>query len=114
MFGGDMPSLDPFTTSLLTNEDVLRMHRESRDVRQVYREETKLAVTSVDSVTGETYLALFNTADEEQTVEVALADLGLKGRRKLTDLWTGEKSRSGKETVSAVLAPHESVLYRIR
>ncbi len=114
MFGGDMPSLDEFTTSLLTNREVLRMHSQSRDVRQVFRTEDRLAVTSVDAVTGETYLALFNMAEEEQHVEVSLADLGLKGRKKLTDLWTGEHSRSGKDSISAVLQPHASVLYRIR
>ena len=114
MFGGDMPSLDEFTTSLLTNREVLRMHSQSRDVRQVFRTEDRLAVTSVDAVTGETYLALFNMAEEDQHVEVSLADLGLKGRKKLTDLWTGEHSRSGKDSICAVLQPHASVLYRIR
>ena len=33
MFGGDLPSNDEFTLSLLTNEDVLKMHRESIDVK---------------------------------------------------------------------------------
>ena len=113
MFGGDLPSMDPFTESLITNREVLRMHRESSQVRQLFRDRDKLAVTSVNARTGETYLALFNTSAEEAVVSVPLSDLGLKGKKKLTELWTGTVSRSDGETVSASLAPHACTLYKI-
>ena len=113
MFGGDLPSMDPFTESLLTNPEVLRMHREGTDVRQVFRDERQLAVTSRNARTGETYLALFNIGEVGAELRVDLAELGLGGRCKLTDLWTGSVSRSEPGAVSVVLAPHACVLYKI-
>lgn len=49
MFGGDLPSNDDFTLSLLTNEEVLRMHRESTEVTQLFQNEEKVAITSRNS-----------------------------------------------------------------
>lgn len=46
MFGGDLPSNDEFTLSLLTNKEVLRMHREGTDVRQLFQQDGKAAITS--------------------------------------------------------------------
>lgn len=37
MFGGDLPSNDDFTLSLLTNKEVLRMHKESTEVTQLFQ-----------------------------------------------------------------------------
>ncbi len=113
MFGGDLPSLDEFTTYLLTNPAVLEMHRNGKNVRQLFLDEEKLAVTSVNRESGAVYLALFNLSEEPLTVEVPQKELGLKGRKGLTDLWTGEKSRTKGEGISASLAPHACVLYRI-
>lgn len=114
MYGGDLPTMDDFTLSLLTNEEVLRMHREGTDVRQLFQQDGQLAVTSRNSRTGEVYLALFNIADDKtQTVSVSVKDLGLKGRRKVTDLWTGKPlGTMGK--VSKKLAPHACALYKLK
>ena len=66
MFGGDLPSNNEFTLSLLTNNEVLKMHRESANVRQIYHENGKVAVNSQNPVTGEIYLALFNISDQKE------------------------------------------------
>ncbi len=114
MYGGDLPTMDDFTLSLLTNEEVLRMHRESTDVRQLFQQNGQLAVTSRNSRTSEVYLALFNIADDKtQTVSVTMKDLGLKGRHRVIDLWTGQ-SVGTVSKVSKKLAPHASVLYKLK
>ncbi len=115
MFGGDLPSNDDFTLSLLTNKEVLKMHAQSSQVRQLYLKDDKAAITSKNEAEGSTYLALFNLSDNsEQEVEVKFADLGLSGKVKLTNLWTGEVvGQIEAETFSQVLAPHASVLYII-
>lgn len=114
MFGGDLPTMDDFTLSLLTNEAVLKMHAESDGVRQLFRDKEKVAVTSKNPGTGETYLALFNISDGELTVEAALSDLGIDKAVKATNMWTGEKVGKVKDTVSATLAPHACVLYSLK
>ncbi|MDZ7606438.1 MAG: glycoside hydrolase family 27 protein [Cyclobacteriaceae bacterium] len=63
-FGGDLPSNDAFTLSLLTNTNVLKMHKESDKVRQVFRTEENVAITAENSLSGDVYLALFNISDD--------------------------------------------------
>ena len=114
MFGGDLPSNDGFTDSLLTNENVLRMHRESQDVRLVYSDEDRVAITSRHPDEGWTYLALFNRQDSlPQQLAVDLSDLGLEDDVSVIDLWSGEEMGSTNGQFARGLAPHASGLYRL-
>lgn len=113
MFGGDLPSNDEFTLSLLTNEEVLRMHREGTDVAQLFRDGNKIAITSRNAQTGEVYLALFNIDDKEKsTIRVNLKDLGLNGDCKVTELWTGKDLGTVSNDFEQTLLPHASGLYK--
>lgn len=114
MFGGDMPSNDAFTLSLLTNTEVLKMHREGSQVRQIFQENGKLAVTSQNAKTGAVYLALFNLKDEEsQDVSVNLDELGLKGKQHILDMWKKKKIGQVEGKIAVNLKPHASVLYKL-
>ncbi len=111
MFGGDLPSLDDFTRLLLTNEEVLRMHRDSKNVRQIFRNDSQLVVTSENSKTSEKYLALFNLKDYEvQDVTVKLKDLELTGKHRIVDLWNNSNLGTFENEVSFKLNPHACVL----
>ncbi|NMA75140.1 MAG: glycoside hydrolase family 27 protein [Bacteroidales bacterium] len=113
MFGGDLPSNDEFTLSLLTNEEVLRMHRETTDVHQLFQEDNKVAITSRNPLTNEVYLAFINIDDEKtQELNVNLKDLGLNGDCKVVNLWTGEDLGVISNDFSQKLAPHASGLYK--
>lgn len=116
MFGGDMPSLDPFTLSLLTNEAVLKMHRNSTDVRQLFQQEGRVAVTSRNADTGERYLALFNLSDSKEPLEISvnLSDLGLTRKCSVRDMWTGKSLGKAEEKISVKLPAHASVLYVLK
>ncbi|WP_321332303.1 glycoside hydrolase family 27 protein [uncultured Bacteroides sp.] len=112
MFGGDLPSNDQFTLSLLTNVEVLKMHRESTAVRQLYFKDGKLAITSVHPKTGDIYLALFNLADNnDATIEVSLQDLNIQGECEVIDLWKNKSIGSFSKTFKQQLAPHACGLY---
>lgn len=113
MFGGDLPSNDEFTLSLLTNEEVLKMHREGTDVRQLFREEGKIAITSRNSNTNEVYLALFNIDNKKDlTININLKDLGLNDKCKVTNLWTNESLGDASKDFSQTLKPHACGLYK--
>jgi hypothetical protein len=114
MFGGDLPSLDKFTLSLLTNKEVLKMHRQATDVRQLFQENGKVAIVSRNPETNERYLALFNLSDNRESLEisVALSDLGIVSKAKAIDMWTGKSLGNIEKTFSAVLAPHACGLYK--
>jgi alpha-galactosidase len=116
MFGGDMPSLDPFTTSLLANDAVLKMHREGTEVKQLFQKDGKVAVTSFNPKTKEHYLALFNLSDSKEPVAVSvnLSDLGIEKKGKVKNLWTGKSVGKIKKEFSVQLAAHASGLYSIK
>lgn len=107
MFGGDLPSNDEFTLSLLTNRDVLKMHRECTDVHSVsYEKGDHLIVASHDA--DATYVALFNISEETAAVGTELAKLGFDlgaDSYKVKDLWSSETEEvSG--SLSYELRPH--------
>ena len=116
MFGGDLPSNDGFTLSLLTNREVLRMHRESTDVSLLFRDGDKVGISSRNANTGEVYLALFNASDNTSGMEISasLKSMGLDGDAEAVNLWTGESLGRVSDDFSVKLPPHASGLYVFR
>jgi alpha-galactosidase len=113
-FGGDLPSNDEFTLSLLTNKEVLKMHRESSDVRLLFQKEGRVAITSKNKKTGEIYLALFNISDISPVeVKVSLEELGIKEKVSIVNLWTGEPERAETDSFTRTISAHGSGLYKI-
>ncbi len=113
-FGGDLPSNDDFTLSLLTNNEVLKMHRESTGVRQLFNKEGKAAITSKNPADGFVYIALFNLDDEKPAViAVNLSELDIEGEVSVTNLWTGEDMGKFSGSFSGEYAPHACGLYKL-
>ncbi len=114
-FGGDLPSNDAFTLSLLTNKAVVKMHSESTAVKQLFQKDAKIAVTSKNPKDSSVYLALFNISDTAtENISVNFSDLGISGSVQVSNLWTGEKSTVASAAISATLKPHSSVLYQLK
>lgn len=116
IFGGDLPSNDAFTLSLLTNKEVLKMHREGENVRQLFQKDHKVAITSKNPKTGEVYLALFNLSDDNtaQKVGVNLADLGIKGKCVITNMWAGKNEGTFSREFSRQIGSHACGLYKLK
>ncbi|MGQ1946443.1 glycoside hydrolase family 27 protein [Geofilum sp. OHC36d9] len=114
-FGGDLPSNDDFTLSLLTNKEVLKMHRESSNVRQLFQKDGKIAITSLNHNTGEIYLALFNITDNEEPIEisVALKELGVQPGCEVTNMWNGGKEIQNSDMFSKKLSAHSCGLFKL-
>ncbi|RKP57333.1 glycoside hydrolase family 27 protein [Cohnella endophytica] len=111
-FGGELRDNDEWTNSLLTNHDVLGMHRNSFGARLVSREGDRV-VWAADGPDGERYVALFNTGESELEVSVALSELKLEGSVTAKELWTGKDLGLVDDKLSAYVAPHGAVLYRL-
>jgi hypothetical protein len=69
MFGGDLPSNDDFTLSLITNKDILGVNQNSANGKELFRKNDLIAWTADDPETGDKYLALFNASDKQPVVE---------------------------------------------
>jgi hypothetical protein len=115
MFGGDLPSNDEFTLSLITNKDVLYVNQHSINGKQLFRENDLIAWTADDPKTGDKYLALFNASDKIKAAEITVRfdQFGLTGTHTVKDLWTGEKIGKFTDSFSRTINRHGAGLYRI-
>lgn len=64
MFGGHLPDNDNFTKSLLTNDEVLYMHKNSISNQQWFNNGEQLAWKANDPQNGDQFVALFNTGGD--------------------------------------------------
>jgi hypothetical protein len=113
MFGGELRDNDDWTLSLLTNEEVLEMHKYSHSARQVYRKDEKVVWASQGDEGY--YVALFNIGDKTQKVSVDFSQLDLPSSKplQLRDLWKREQLGSVSNKISYELSPHSSMLLKI-
>ncbi len=69
MFGGDLPSSDAFTISLITNPEVLEVNQNSTDGHQSYHEVDTIASTADVPGKRAKYVAVFNIGDAPKTID---------------------------------------------
>jgi hypothetical protein len=121
IMGGDLLSMDPWTTSLLTNPEVIAVDQHSCGNRAVVTtDKTAVWVAKRGDLELDyppdhgSYLAVFNIADAEQTIHYEWKELGLPSASyRLRDLW-GRKNLGKAQSLTVKLPPHASVLYRIK
>ena len=95
MIGGEMTGFDEFTMSLLTNEEILKMHKNARHSHQVWRREingSEYILWTAANAEGGGYFALFNAGEKNGTVKLDLADLEAADKLDCTELRSGEKA----------------------
>jgi len=64
IFGGNLPQNDEFTNSLITNKEVLDVHRNSVNNRQWFSCNGQVGWTANDPKSGDKFFALFNNGDD--------------------------------------------------
>jgi len=116
IFGGDIPTLDPFTRSLLTNRRLLALDQSSSQNRLAYKEGTLQVWTAVGSSPRDRYVAVFNPGDEPVEANVALARIGLDGKSyAFLDVWDQKASSRGVTGSLKVKVPaHGSRLFEVK
>ena len=106
MIGGEMTGFDEFTMGLLTNEEILKMHRNVRHSHQVFRREidgNEYIVWIGVSAEGGTYLATFNAGNETGTLPLSLEELEIYVPVAYKELWSGQVGNA--ENVMEVVLP---------
>lgn len=114
MIGGELRDNDESTLSLLTNFDILRMHRLGDKPRQVYRKEDRIVWTS-EGPGDSRYLALFNASDQAQEVGIPLAAIGFSEDREYSykNLWTGREGKIKDNKIMDILPVHGASCYQV-
>lgn len=113
MIGGEMTGFDGFTMSLITNEAVLKMHRDARHSHQVWRKEidgVEHILWAAASAEGGTYIAVFNAGEQESRISIPLADLEIYAPASATELWSGIRQECGS-LLEVNLKPHGAKAY---
>ncbi len=114
MIGGDLPRSDAWTTSLLTNPEVLAVNQHSTRNRPLITTNNAV-IWSAEPQDGKgRYLAIFNRGDSPLTIDLGWNEVGLVlGKAyNVRDLW--ERKDLGPATsLKLTLRPHACVLYLV-
>lgn len=113
MMGGDLLSTPESTMKFLKNKEILYVNQHSTDNRQVIKHENRAIWIATDPANGDTFIGLFNLADQEQEIHFTFEDESLRGTYKVRDLWAQKDLGSFENEFSAVLDPHGGKLYRL-
>ncbi|HUC28328.1 MAG TPA: glycoside hydrolase family 27 protein [Candidatus Acidoferrum sp.] len=113
IFGGDLPSNDPATTALITNEEVLAVGQHGSGGHQALERGNIRAWVADGEKIGQRYVAVFNLGESTENVSLRWPELGiLVGVADARDVWQG-KPLGALSGVQIELRPHASVLYRL-
>ncbi len=113
MFGGDVPSMDEWTRTLMTNAAVLAVDQYSSANRLALKRDD-VRVWTARGTGGVVYVSLTNLGDTPADITVGWQEVGLGAvHGTATELWTGERGKAASGLKRA-LAPHASALYSIR
>jgi hypothetical protein len=113
IFGGDLPSNDAFTLSLLTNSDVIAVDQHSSGNHQSYSKGSIITWLAEAPSGRDEYVAVFNIGDSAENVDLSWADVGVSAKRAVArDLWQS-KDIGTREGIHENLRPHAAVLYKI-
>ena len=113
MVGGDLTAADAWTTSLLTNPEVLTVDQTSTGNHPVITTDKTILWLAKASEMDRHYVAVFNLQDSSQTIEYSWKEVGLNSTHySLRDLWE-HKDLGVAGSLKVTLPPHGTVLYRI-
>ena len=115
LIGCDLAALDPFTLSLLTNDEVLDIDQDSlgQMATPVRREDTR-EVWSKPLEDGSIAVGLYNLGEDPQRIEVKWKELGLApGRYAVRNVWEARNVARSDKGYGASVPRHGAVLVRI-
>jgi len=114
MVGGDLPSADAWTLSLLTNREVIALDQHSTGNHPVINTDKAAVWLAQSSSDDSQYVAVFNLTNSKAEMRYEWKDLGLPaGSYKLRDLWD-HKDLGSATALTATLPPHACLLYRLQ
>lgn len=90
MIGGDLPTSEPETIALFTNDDVLEVLSASSRNSELLRE-GGLVLWGADGPGSARFAAAFNVSDASLAVELDAENLGFVGDGTVRELWSGRE-----------------------
>ncbi|MEP6903673.1 MAG: alpha-galactosidase, partial [Actinomycetota bacterium] len=115
MFGGDLPSNDAWTLSLITGKEVLSINQNSTNNRELFNRGNQVGWIADVPKSKDKYVALFNLNDSTvEEIKVGCRETGLPTANcKVRDLWQGKDLGVFQNDIAAKVNSHGAVLYRV-
>lgn len=113
MFGGDLPSNDPFTLALISNDEVLAVDQQGRNGSAFAEAGDSIVWTADGAGAGSKFVAVFNVGEGAIDIHVDWAALELPERCRLRDLWERKDLGTAVGGHTFRVGPHGSGLYRV-
>jgi alpha-galactosidase len=115
IFSGDIARMDPFTLSLLTNDEIIEVDQDplGKPGFRVSRD-GDLEVWKRNLEDGSLAVGLFNRSEKPSVVRAAWTDLGISGKQKVRDLWRQKDEGSFEAEFSAEVGRHGVVMVKIQ
>ena len=115
MFGGDLPSNDAYTLSLITNDEVLAVDQHGAHGSALAEGGDSVVWTADSPRAGTRYVAVFNVGNAGPIdIRVDWAALNLPEKCVLRDLWVRKELSAVQGGYTFHVAPHASGLYSVR
>jgi catalase (peroxidase I) len=112
MIGANLPKNDAWTTSVLTNPEVIAVDQHSKGNRVLLSTTTTVEWLAQSESGSDYYLAIFNLEERAQKVDFAWHEELKQTNYKVRDLWE-RKDLGAATSVSVTLAPHACALYQL-
>ncbi|NCB91549.1 MAG: glycoside hydrolase family 27 protein [Clostridia bacterium] len=113
MLGCELTDLDEKTRSLITNEEVLALLKNSRNAHQVLRE-YNVIIWQADGLDGEKYIAVFNVVNWTDTFRIDFRKMDMDGTYMVRDLWAKTDMGVKERYMDVTLKSHEGRVYRLK
>ena len=114
ILGCDLQKLDPFTWSLITNDEVLDVDQDSLGKQATcVSKDGDLRVYAKPLEDGSWAAGLINSGAAAAPVALHWADIKLSGPQVVRDLWRQKDVGTFRSEYSATVAPHGVVLVRV-
>ncbi len=115
LIGCDLTQIDRFTLDLLTNHDVIEVDQD--ELGKPARHISKVGTSEVWArplSDGSYAVGLFNRGEEAAKVTFNFADLKLKGRRLIHDMWTNKDVGAFRGSYSVTVPRHGATLVKVK
>lgn len=114
MFGGNLPDNDEFTTSLITNEEVIRVNQNSTENKEISFKNGISIWTAKDIENPVKYLAMLNISDSVVHITCTPEELGVSSGSLFRDLWKKADIGSFGNSIVLSIPAHGAVLYSVK
>lgn len=114
-YSGDLTQLDDFTLNVLGNPEVIAVNQDplGQCARVVHLDETTFIMVK-DLVDGAKAVGLCNSGELETEITANWADLGVKKKPRVRDLWRQQDLGRFAKTFSATVPRHGVMLLQVR